>query len=88
MTVFLTELRPGPLFCVCCVIGLALAVNPLASQEIIELNSDSPLLEKKSNAPIRLVPSVDTPLKPKNKSNTTKIKNEVAVELKQLELVD
>ena len=88
MTVFLTELRPGPLVGMCCVIGLALAVNPLASQETIERNSDLPSLEKKSNAPIQLVPSVDTRLKLENKVDPTKIKNEAAVELKQLELVD
>ncbi|MEC9078076.1 MAG: hypothetical protein VX696_03760 [Pseudomonadota bacterium] len=88
MTVFLTELRPGPLVGMCCVIGLALAVNPLASQETIERNSDLPSLEKKSNAPIQLVPSVDTRLKLEIKVDPTKIKNEAAVELKQLELVD
>lgn len=88
MTVFLTELRPGPLVGVCCVIGLALAVNPLASQEPIERNSNLPTLEKISNAPIQLVPLVDTPLKPENKVDPTKTKNEAAVELKQLELVD
>ena len=88
MTVFLTELRHGPLVGVCCVIGLALAVNPSASQEIIKRNFDLPSLEKKTNAPIRLVPLVDTPLKPENKLDPTKTKNEAAVELKQLELID
>ena len=67
MTVFLTELRSGPLVGLCCIIGLALTVNPSASQEIIKQDTDLLLPEKKSNAPIRLVPLVDAPAKTEKK---------------------
>ena len=88
MTVFLTEIRSGAITGFSCLIGLVLAVNPLASQEMINPNSDRSVLEKKSNTPVQLFPPVNNPVKPRKNLNKTKPDREVAVELKQLDLVD
>jgi len=85
MTVFLTDLKSVSFSAICCAVGLVLAVGHAASQELINGTSDRVVPDAE---PIRLVPSVDSPMKTEKNSNKPKTKTEAAVKLKKLDLVD